>query len=118
MAEEFDTTQKPKVTLIKQAKKQDAPETAPQAVAPAPSSVPLTEAEHAERRKVVVVKKKPAPAAPTTVVVKKPQPRVVTHATGEKPAESATPESAPIAAAAQPAAPAVTAPRSGTEYCC
>ncbi len=102
MAEEFDTTQKPKVTLIKQPKKPDAPEPAQQ---PEASAAPQSEADHAERRKVVVVKKKPA-----TVVVKKPQPRVVAHPTTEKPAESApAPEAASITApvelvAAKPAA--------------
>ncbi|MFA6508506.1 MAG: translation initiation factor IF-2, partial [Treponemataceae bacterium] len=89
MAEEFDTTQKPKVTLIKQAKKPDAPETAPQA-APSPTvpstMAPQSEVDHAERRKVVVVKKKPQP-----VVVKKPQPRLVAHATSEKPTEVVAP---------------------------
>ena len=55
MAEEFDSTQKPKVTLIKHPKKAETPEAAP-AAPQAP------EADHVERRKVVVVKKKPTPA--------------------------------------------------------
>ena len=77
MAEETDTTQKPKAELIKRAPvpfENSDHENAEGSVKMAP--------EHGERRKVIVVKKKPpAPApvvtAPPAAPVKRPQPKVV-----------------------------------------
>jgi translation initiation factor IF-2 len=63
MPEESESTQKPKVTLIKQHKRADSPE-------------PAHEAAQAEKRKVVVVKKKVGPH-PEPVAIKRPAKVVV-----------------------------------------
>ncbi len=107
MAEEFDTTQKPKVELIKHPKAPEAAEVAHPA-----------EAEHAERRKVVVVKKRPpapiaaspatgaVPAAPAAQVARKPQPKVVAVSSGAEAGTVAQPAAASEAAAPRESAAA------------
>ncbi|MDR2102288.1 MAG: translation initiation factor IF-2, partial [Treponema sp.] len=70
MAEEIDNTQKPKAELIKRAPNEH--ENAEGGAKNTPAS------EHGERRKVIVVKKKPAVSAgPVPAPAKKPQPKVV-----------------------------------------
>ncbi|GHV80398.1 hypothetical protein AGMMS49944_21890 [Spirochaetia bacterium] len=99
MAEELDTTQKPKVELIKHQKsEQDASET------------PKGGAEHNDqaqsgRRKVVVVKKKVSTPAFKENGAKKPQPKIVVSS---RPPAGGSPEG--DAAEPQAKAPAVEAP--------
>lgn len=93
MAEELDGTQKPKVELIKHQKnpksQSDQDQEKPQAASPG-AVQPGTAVDHGEKKKVVVVKKKPqtAPAGQTGATQggandsaanapKKPQPKVV-----------------------------------------
>ena len=90
MAEETETTQKPKVELIKRAPSTAAENRSSQEIrSPAESSdhesadgAAKTGSEHGERRKVIVVKKKPPAAAPVTApapagTVKRVQAKVV-----------------------------------------
>ncbi|GHV93926.1 hypothetical protein AGMMS50293_02460 [Spirochaetia bacterium] len=85
MAEETDNTQKPKAELIKRS--QNEQESSPEGKGPA---------EHGERRKVIVVKKKPVPGAPVQGPAKKIQPKIVVSGSpavaadsGEQPSETA-----------------------------
>jgi translation initiation factor IF-2 len=86
MAEDLDTTQKPKAELIKRAQNEPEPAEAKGAAGP----------EHAERRKVIVVKKKPPVPAPPPGPAKKAQPKVVVSSRPETPraktGEGASPE--------------------------
>ena len=85
MAEEIDNTKKPKAELIKHIPS-DSDEGAGKGVA-----------EPGERRKVIVVKKKPVSGAPGQPVAKKVQPRIVvsSHAgTGQVDAASQNGETA------------------------
>ncbi|TCW61378.1 translation initiation factor IF-2 [Treponema sp. J25] len=97
MAEEFDTTNKPKVELIKHAKSAASPEGNP---SPKEGS-----SEGSEKRKVVVVKKKTPPSGASQpgaagsaqgsadaggTVSKKPQPKVVVHTTAQEKGEGAS----------------------------
>ncbi|MDR2134224.1 MAG: translation initiation factor IF-2 N-terminal domain-containing protein, partial [Treponema sp.] len=81
MAEETDNTQKPKAELIKKAQSDHDN---------ADGSGKNAASEHGERRKVIVVKKKPASGAPAQSAAKKPQPKIVVSshpsAEAEKPA--------------------------------
>jgi translation initiation factor IF-2 len=99
MAEETDNTQKPKAELIKRA--QTEHET-PEVRAPA---------EHGERRKVIVVKKKPAAqGAPVPVTAKKIQPKVVVSPVHPAEAEIERPADVQIKKADAP--PAEAGPKS------
>jgi translation initiation factor IF-2 len=101
MAEELDTTQKPKVELIKHAKNEhDSSEIGGKGN---PGQ------EHSEqRRKVVVVKKKaPVPAAPVLGAVKKTQPKIVVASRSVPPEGEAVPVVPVQKAKAEETGPAV-----------
>jgi translation initiation factor IF-2 len=84
MAEDLENTQKPKAELIKHVQNERE--------LPAGGNAAASGPEHGERRKVIVVKKKPSQASsvPVPGAVKKPQPRVVvaSHPEGGHAAES------------------------------
>jgi translation initiation factor IF-2 len=76
MAEETDSTQKPKAELIKHAQSEhDSSEGSGK-----------TAGEHGERRKVIVVKKKSPPSAAAGTVTRKVQPKVVVSGSPSSPA--------------------------------
>ncbi|MDR3145800.1 MAG: translation initiation factor IF-2 [Treponema sp.] len=113
MAEELDSAQKPKVELIKRVKNdQDSgsgnPPVHTGANGDGKGAAP---ADHAERRKVIVVKKKAPAAVPPSGTVKKPQPKIVVH--GEPRAVTAAEPSAPVekAGVEQSAVPEPLSPR-------
>ncbi|WP_041611150.1 translation initiation factor IF-2 [Treponema primitia] len=100
MAEELDATQKPKVELIKHQKSE--PESS-EGKAKSPVQEHSDQAlKESARRKVVVVKKKPAPpAAPAPGPAKKPQPKIVVASRNVSPeGEGAVTVSSPVAKAA------------------
>ena len=95
MAEENDNKAKPKAELIKRSNKDPLPgENVSES-----NETAKRDSEQGERRKVIVVKKKPVPqanAAGAAPIVKKPQPKIVTNR-GSK-AETETEPAAPVKA--------------------
>ncbi|MDR2404614.1 MAG: translation initiation factor IF-2 [Spirochaetaceae bacterium] len=96
MAEELDSTQKPKVELIKRVRNdQDSGSGSVPANAGANGDgKSMPPADHGERRKVIVVKKKAPAAVPPSGTVKKPQPKIVVATHGESRAVTAADPSA------------------------